>query len=823
MAQRELTFPVSGMTCANCAGTVERTLRKLEGVSEASVNFGAERARVSFDPRTVTEDAIADQVRHAGYDVPTQSYDLALTGMTCANCAATIQRTLQARVPGVVEASVNFASERARVVAFAGTLERPDLVEAIERVGFGVVDDAGTDDEVDPEARARAEEIARQRRAFVVGLAFTVPLFVFSMARDFGLLGSWAHATWANLLMWALATPVQFYTGWDYYVGAFKALRNRAANMDVLVALGSSVAYGWSVPVTVALASGSSALGDHVYFETAAVILTLIKLGKLLEARAKGRSGAALRALLDLRPKMARRIEADGVEVDVPQQQVRVGDLLRVRPGEAFPTDGEVVEGRSAVDESMLTGESRPIDKAPGDAVTGATLNRSGGLVVRATRVGKDTALARIVEMVREAQGSRAPIQALVDRVAAVFVPVVLVIAVGTFAVWYWGVDVGFTDSLIRLVAVLVIACPCALGLATPTALMVGTGRGAENGILFRDASALERARELRTVVLDKTGTVTAGEPSLLEVVTTGPWTEDAVLAWAAGAEVGSEHPLGEAVVRGAEARGVAYRAATEVAADAGRGIRSVVPDADGPPREVLVGSRRFLVASGVDPEPGDVAAAAQEELARTAVRVAVDGHAVGVLGIADAVKSGAREAVEALRGSGLGVVLLTGDNERTARAVAEQVGIDDVRAEVLPDEKAAVIEALRSEGPVAMVGDGINDAPALATADVGIAMGTGTDVAVETADVALMGGDLAGVPRALRLSAATLKTIRENLFWAFGYNVLLIPVAAGVLYPFEDLPGMLRQLHPILAAFAMAFSSVSVVGNSLRLKRARI
>ncbi|NNF38442.1 MAG: copper-translocating P-type ATPase, partial [Gemmatimonadetes bacterium] len=694
MPERELTFAVTGMTCANCAGTVERTLRKTPGVTEASVNYGSERATVTFESAEVTEDVLADRIRDAGYDAPTRDFDLAVTGMTCANCAATIQRTLRRRVPGVTDASVNFASEHARVSVLAGTAERSDLVREIERAGFGVVDEApgpGTADaDDDPEARARAREIERQRRAFIVGLAFTIPLFAFSMARDFGLLGAWAHAAWANLAMWALATPVQFYTGWDYYVGAFKALRNRTANMDVLVSLGSSVAYAWSVPVTLALASGSTALGEHVYFETAAVILTLIKLGKLLEARAKGRSGAALRALLDLRPKMARRIEEGGLEVDIPQEQVRVGDLLRIRPGEAFPTDGEVVEGRSAVDESMLTGESHPVEKSAGDPVTGATLNRSGALVVRATRVGRDTALARIIDMVREAQGSRAPIQALVDRVAAVFVPVVLLIALATFGIWYWGVSAGFTDSLIRLVAVLVIACPCALGLATPTALMVGTGKGAENGILFRDAAALERARQLETVVLDKTGTVTRGAPTLLAVQGLDGWTEEAVLSLAAGAEAGSEHPVGEAVVRGAVERGVAFDAAQEAEAEAGRGILARVGD-----REVRVGSRRYLVASGIDPTPGDAFADEQEAAARTAVRVAVDGEAVGVLGVADAVKDGAAEAIRALSARGLSVVLLTGDNERTARAVAEQVGIAHVEAEVLPDEKAAVVRDL--------------------------------------------------------------------------------------------------------------------------------
>jgi Cu+-exporting ATPase len=844
MSERRLNVPVTGMTCANCSATLERTLGKLEGVHAAAVNFATERASIAFDPTAVGEDEILERVRAVGFDVPVERIDLAVTGMTCANCAGTIARTLRSRVPGVVSAEVNYATEHALVEVLAGSTDRAHLAAAVEKAGYGVVDDApgpdaGVDD--DPEARARAAEIRHQRRAFVVGLVFTLPLFAFSMARDFGLLGGWAHAAWANLMLWALATPVQFYTGWDYYVGAWTSLRNRTANMDVLVALGSSAAYFYSIPVTLALAAGSTALGDHVYFETAAVIITLIRLGKLLEARAKGRTGEAIRRLLDLRPRTARVIEADGSEHDVPLDTVEPGMLLRVRPGEAVPTDAEVVEGRSAVDESMLTGESLPVEKGPGDVVTGATVNRSGSLKVRATRVGSDTALARIVRMVQEAQGSKAPIQALADRVAAVFVPVVLVIAALTFVVWLVGVDAGFTDSLIRTVAVLVIACPCALGLATPTALMVGTGKGAENGILFRDATALERARDLATVVLDKTGTLTRGEPALLAVEPVGEGVAlaptpagapgsgagpggddrvraDALLALAAGVEAGSEHPLGEAVVRAAREGGLTPPAATDVVADTGRGIRGQVEG-----RTVRVGSRRYLVEAGIDPTEADPVAHREEARARTALYVAVDDAVAGVLAVADTVKEGAAEVVTSLRERGLDVVLLTGDNERTARAVAEQVGIDEVRAQVLPDEKARAVAELQERGPVAMVGDGINDAPALATADVGIAMGTGTDVAVESADVALMSGDLAGVTRALTLSQATLRTIKENLFWAFGYNVVLIPVAAGVLYPFEALPGMLRQLHPILAALAMAFSSVSVVTNSLRLKRVRL
>jgi Cu+-exporting ATPase len=744
---------------------------------------------------------------------------LPVTGMTCANCAATVQRTLERRVPGVVSASVNYANERAVVEVTPGAVSRADLVRAVESAGYGVLEVSDDEPTGDAEARAREAEIAHHTRTFLVGVLFSLPLFALSMARDFGVLGAWSHAPWVNVLMLALATPVQFYVGWDYYVGGLNALRNRTANMDVLVALGSSAAYFYSVPVTVAHLLGSGALGMHVYFETAAVIITLIKLGKLLEARAKGRTGDAIRRLLDLRPRTARLIR-DGDEVDVPLASVQVGDLLRVRPGETIPTDGEVVEGRSAVDESMLTGESLPVEKGPGSPITGATMNRSGSLTMRATRVGAETALARIVRMVQEAQGSRAPIQALADRVAAVFVPVVLVIAAGTFLVWWLGVGAGFTPALIRMVAVLVIACPCALGLATPTALMVGTGLGAEHGILFRDASALERARDLTTVVLDKTGTVTRGEPAVLSVVALADVGLDAdeLLALAAAVELGSEHPLGEAVVAEARRRGLVLPEARDATAATGAGMTAEV---DG--RTVRIGNRRFLEGAGIDPAPGDAEAEDQELLARTALRVAVDEHPVGVIAVADTVKEGAADAVTALRRAGLRVVLLTGDNQRTAEAVARQVGIDEVRAQVLPDEKARVVQELQALGPVAMVGDGINDAPALATADVGIAMGGGTDVAVEAADVTLMQGDLRLVPQALHLSRATLRTIKENLFWAFGYNVILIPVAAGVLYPFTGLPGMLRELHPILAALAMALSSVSVVANSLRLRRVRL
>jgi Cu+-exporting ATPase len=818
MARKEITLPVTGMTCANCAATVERTLRKTPGVEDATVNYAAERATVAYDPARADLDTLAERIRGAGYDVPVQRLEFGVTGMTCANCVSAVERTLRKRAPGVLEASVNLATERA-TVEVAGTPDWGAIAGAIQDAGYGAVRLDSADAPGDVEAEARAAEIRRQTRAFWTGVVFTLPLFLLSMARDFGLLGPWAHAPWVNFLMLAMATPVQFYVGWDFYRGAWNALRNRTANMDVLVALGSSTAFFYSVPVAVARAAGSTALGEHVYFETAAVIITLIRLGKLLEARAKGETGAAIRALMGLRPRTARRV-ADGVEEDIPLEEVRVGDTLLVRPGESVPTDGTVIHGHSAVDESMLTGESMPVEKAPGHQVTGATMNRSGALTIQATRVGSETALARIIRMVQEAQGSKPPIQRLADQVAAVFVPAVLVVAAGTFLVWFLAVDAGFTDSLLRLVAVLVIACPCALGLATPTAIMVGTGRGAGMGILFRDGTALERARDLRTVVLDKTGTVTSGEPGVEEVVVAPGIGEDELLAVAAAAERGSEHPLGEAVVREARRRSLEIAEADVFEARAGRGVTATV---DG--REVRVGSRRFLTEHGIDTSALEGAAAAQEDRARTALWVAWEGEARGLIAVADRVRGEAAEAIATLRERGLEVVLLTGDNERTAHAVAEQVGITRVRAQVLPDEKAQEVQSLQEAGggPVAMVGDGINDAPALAQADVGIAMGGGTDVAMETADVALMSGDLGAVPRALSLSRATLRTIKQNLWWAFGYNVVLIPVAAGALYPLEGLPTLLRSLHPILAALAMAFSSVSVVGNSLRLRRAKL
>jgi len=814
MTEKTVTLPITGMTCANCAANIERSVKKVEGISDVAVNFANEQAHVSYDPQQVKLSGLVQNVKKAGYDVAAAHADLPITGMTCTNCSATVERVLGKKTEGVVQASVNFATERASVDYLPGVISLQEIVTAIEKAGYGAVIPDDTADGADAEQAARDAEIRDQTRKFIFGVIFAVPLFVLSMSRDFGLIGAWSHAPWVNWLFWVLATPVQFFTGSDYYINGFKSLRNKSANMDVLVALGSSVAYFYSMVVLI-----FPMAGDHVYFETAAVIITLIKLGKMLEARTKGKTGSAIRKLIGLQPKTAFIFE-DGEEKEVPLTQVQKGALVMVRPGERIPVDGLILEGASAVDESMLSGEPLPVDKNPGDSVAAGTINGQGLLKFKATRVGKETALAQIIRLVQEAQGSKAPIQGLADRVAAVFVPGVIAIALVTFIIWV-GVTGDFVQSMIRLVAVLVIACPCALGLATPTAIMAGTGKGAEKGILFKKAVALENATRLDAIVLDKTGTITQGKPAVVDLVPLGGTVKSKqdLLRWAAAVEQGSEHPLGKAIVKAAKAEGLKLPAVEEFVSHGGSGVTARIEG-----RQVQVGRPKWFGAEISGYREALEVVATMQAKGHTVMMVALDEKVAGLIAVADTLKPDSKEAIAALHRQHLKVIMLTGDNAKTAQAIADEVGIDEIYAEVRPEEKSSKVKEIQQSGlKVGMVGDGINDAPALAQADVGLAIGTGTDVAIETADVILSGGSLSGIPRAIEISRRTMSTIRQNLFLAFVYNIILIPVAAGVLAPFESLPMMLRHLHPILAAMAMAMSSISVVSNSLRLYRAKI
>jgi P-type Cu+ transporter len=812
MAQKTVILPVTGMNCANCAAGIDKSLAEIEGIVEAGANFASERVQVTFETDQVSLKTIISQIQDLGFHVTTASTDAAITGMSCTNCSASIEQTLNQQTEGVVDASVNFASERVQIRYIPSVVSLDEIQKTIKDLGFELIVTGENQDAADVEEIARNREISDQTRKFFIGAVFALPLFILSMSRDFGLTGAWSHTAVVNWLFLFLATPVQFYTGLDYYTGAWKSLKNGSANMDVLIALGSSVAYFYSLAILLV-----PALTGHVYFETAAVIIVLIKFGKLLEARTKGKTGGAIKKLMGLSPKTATRIE-NGTKVEIAIADVQQGDQLLIRPGERFPVDGRVVAGQSAVDESMLTGEPVPVNKSVDDMVTGGTVNGDGLMTISATRVGKDTVLAQIIRMVQEAQGSKAPIQALADRVAAVFVPAVIVIALVTFGIW-WGVTGEFVPSMIRMVAVLVIACPCALGLATPTAIMAGTGKGAENGILFKRSTALETSARLTTIVLDKTGTITRGKPDVTDLIPSGDsgLSRQGLLALAASLEQGSEHPLGKAVVANARENGLDLSDPDDFKAHSGFGIQGTI---DG--RKLRLGKPGWFNAPVT--EKLDKQIRLLQDQGKTVMVLAEMDRALGLVCVSDVVKPESEQAIASLKKEGLRVVMLTGDNEATARAIGAQVGVDEIVADVRPEEKADKINEIKMNAPwVGMVGDGINDAPALARADVGFAIGTGTDVAIETGDVILSSGKLTGIPTAIAVSRRTIGTIRQNLFLAFIYNIVLIPVAAGVLAPFEMFPHFLRQLHPILAALAMAASSISVVTNSLRLYRADI
>ncbi|MCL7452422.1 MAG: heavy metal translocating P-type ATPase [Anaerolineae bacterium] len=811
MSTKTITLPVQGMTCASCVGHVERALRDTDRVSAARVNLASERATIEFSPDDSGLAPLLSAVHDAGYDIPTETVSLPIGGMTCASCVSHVERALH-DVDGVLSAAVNLASERASVELVSGVASLADLRQAVVSAGYEVREMAEAPEMAeDRERAARRREYEDLRLRFIVAAVLGFLSLVGTYQAWFPLLRDIPRQT-MYVILFLLTTPVQFWAGWRFYRGAWGALKHKTADMNVLIAVGTSAAYLYSVAVTFVPQVFPEGMAE-VYYDTAAVIIALILLGRLLEARAKGQTSEAIRKLMGLRAKTA-RVVRDDEEVDLPVEEVRVGDVVIVRPGEKVPVDGRILEGHSTLDESMVTGESMPVDKGAGDPVVGATINRTGAFKFEATNVGKDTVLSQIIKLVEEAQGSKAPIQRLADQIAGVFVPVVVGIAVLTFIVWaVFGPTPAFIFALVNFVAVLIIACPCALGLATPTAIMVGTGKGAEHGVLIRSGEALETAHRINAIILDKTGTLTQGQPALTDVSPRNGMARGDLLKLVASAELRSEHPLGQAIVQAAQREGLALFEPSEFQSVTGRGIQAVV---DG--RNVLVGNERLMadhkvILDGLSGEAADLSA-----LGRTPMYVAVDGHAAGLVAVADTLKGNSAEAVAALHRLGLEVYMLTGDNRRTAEAIAAEVGIDRALAEVLPEDKADKVKDLQAQGKrVAMVGDGINDAPALAQADVGIAIGTGTDIAMEAADVTLMRGDLMGVVTAISLSKATMRTIKWNLFWAFAYNSAGIPIAAGLLYPFFGL-----LLNPIFAAAAMAFSSVFVVSNSLRLRSFR-
>ncbi|CUB20590.1 Copper-exporting P-type ATPase A [Bacillus subtilis] len=800
--QKEIAMQVSGMTCAACASRIEKGLKRMPGVTDANVNLATETSNVIFDPAETGAAAIQEKIEKLGYHVITEKAEFDIEGMTCAACANRIEKRLN-KIEGVTNAPVNFALETVTIKYNPKETSVTDFKEVVDKLGYKLQPKGDKEREA---AASKKKEERKQMARLIFSAVLSFPL-LWAMVSHFTFTSFiWVPDIFLNPWMqFALATPVQFLIGWPFYAGAYKALRNKSANMDVLVALGTSAAYAYSLYLTIQ-SVGSHGHTDGLYYETSAILLTLILLGKLFETKAKGRSSDAIKKLMKLQAKTA-TVVRDGQEQIIPIDEVLVNDIVYVKPGERIPVDGEVVEGRSAVDESMITGESLPVDKNPGDSVTGATVNSNGFLKIKAVNVGKDTALSHIIKIVEEAQGSKAPIQRLADQISGIFVPIVLGIAVLTFLIWYlWAAPGDFAEAISKFIAVLVIACPCALGLATPTSIMAGSGRAAEFGILFKGGEHLEKAHHLDTIVLDKTGTVTYGKPRLTDAIPFGRFEETDLLQFAAAAELGSEHPLGEAIVAGVKEKGLEIPKMTRFEAKIGAGI---LAEAGG--KTILVGTRKLMESEQV--EYGALLAQMEELEAegKTVMLVSIDGEAAGLVAVADTIKDTSRAAVARLKELGLDVIMMTGDNRRTAEAIAREAGITSVIAEVLPEQKAAEISRLQKEGrQTAMVGDGINDAPALATADIGMAIGTGTDIAMETADITLIRGDLNSIADAIRMSRLTMKNIKQNLFWALGYNSLGIPIAA------------LGFLAPWIAGAAMAFSSVSVVLNALRLQKVK-
>lgn len=813
---KNATLTVTGMTCASCAKAVERKVSKVDGVHFANVNLATETLNVEFDENKIDIQQVNEAVEKAGYGVQDEIADtirevtIPISGMTCASCAKAVERSIN-KLPGIREVSVNYATERAKVVYDSSSTRISQLKDAITKAGYEALE-IETGERVDLERDRREKEMKSLWTRFLIAIIFAIPLFYIAMGHMLGLpipefIRPELYPLNFALGQLILVIPI-IIAGYRFYTVGFSRLFHLEPNMDSLIAVGTSAAILYGLYAIFQIVQGKAEYAMELYFESAGVIIALILLGKYLEAVSKGKTSEAIKKLMGLAPKTATVIH-DGKEMIIPIEEVETGDILLVKPGERIPVDGEVVEGRSSVDESMLTGESIPVEKNIGSKVTGASINKNGTIKFKATKVGKDTTLAQIIKLVEDAQGTKAPIAKMADIISGYFVPIVMAIAIIAGIAWYLsGQSVVF--SLTIFIAVLVIACPCALGLATPTAIMVGTGKGAEHGVLIKGGEALETAHKVKTVVLDKTGTITEGKPQVTDIITTDIVSENELLQLSASAEKGSEHPLGEAIVNAAKESNMEFLPAEDFAAIPGHGIEVVIQG-----KNILLGNKKLMADKNIElslQEESDRLAAE----GKTPMFVVIDNKLAGIIAVADVIKPSSKRAIELLHNMGIEVAMLTGDNKRTAEAIARQVGIDIVLAEVLPQDKANEVKKLQTEGKkVAMVGDGINDAPALAQADIGIAIGSGTDVAMESADIVLMRSDLMDVPTAIQLSKQTIKNIKQNLFWAFAYNTAGIPIAAGLLYIFGG-----PLLNPMIAAGAMAFSSVSVVTNALRLKR---